>query len=65
LEHLHVLDVDDHPKLYDMPELVGRIHGWGEAAVIRDGRIVFVTMLGEDRNRIQEHCDELLRAYDT
>ena len=64
LERLHVFDVDHHPELYDMPEFVGRIHGWGEAAVVRDGRIVFVTVLGKDQNRIQEHCDELFRAYD-
>ena len=64
LEQLHVLDVDRHPELYDMPELSGRIHGWGETAVVRDGRIVFVTVLGKDQSQIQEHCDELLRAYD-
>jgi hypothetical protein len=63
LEQLHVLDVDHHPELYDMPEFSGRIHGWGEAAVVRDGRIVFVTVLGEDQSRIQEHCNELFRAY--
>jgi hypothetical protein len=62
-EQLHVLDVDRHPELYDMPEFVGRIHGAGEAAVVRDGRVVFVTALGKDRSRIQEYCDELIRAY--
>jgi hypothetical protein len=31
LEQLHVLDVDCHPELYDMPEFVGKVHGWGEA----------------------------------
>lgn len=65
LERLHVLNVDNHPELHDLPEFVGRIHGWGEAAVVRDGRVVFVTVLGRDRLRIQEHLDELLRAYDT
>jgi hypothetical protein len=64
LEQLHILDVDRHPELYDMPEFVGRIHGWGEATVVRDGRIVFVTVLGKDQSQIQEHCDELFRAYD-
>src|SRR5688572_20034602 len=63
-EQLHVLDVDRHPELYDMPEFVGRIHGAGEAAVVRDGSVVFISALGKDRNRIQEYCDELLRAYD-
>ncbi|HEX4796654.1 MAG TPA: hypothetical protein VH370_22875 [Humisphaera sp.] len=64
LEQLHVLDVDLHPELYGVPELAGKIHGWGEAAVIRDGRIILVTVLGKDRSRIHEHCDELVRACD-
>lgn len=64
LDQLHVLDVEHHPELYDLPEFAGRIHGWGETAVVRDGRIVFVTILGKDQSRIQEHCGELLRAYD-
>lgn len=64
LERLHVLDLDRHPELYDLPEFVGRIHGWGEAAVVRDGRIVFVAVLGRDPRRIQEHCDGLFRAYE-
>ncbi|MEO6184644.1 MAG: hypothetical protein ABIP71_16380 [Verrucomicrobiota bacterium] len=63
-EQLHVLDVDRHPELYDMPEFAGKIHGWGEAAVVRDGRIVFVTVLGKDQSRTQEHCEELLKVYD-
>jgi hypothetical protein len=52
------------PELYDMPEFAGKIHGWGEAAVVRDGRVVFVTALGKDQSRTQEHCEELLRVYD-
>ena len=63
-EQLHILDVDQHPELYDLPELAGKIHGWGEAAAVRDGKIVFFTVLGKELSHIQEHCDELLRAYD-
>lgn len=63
LEHLVCIDVDREPEIYDVPEFSGKVHGWGEAAAIRDGRIVFVTVLGKDRSRIQEHCDELFRAY--
>lgn len=63
-EQLHVLDVDRYPELYQMPEFSGRIHGYGEAAVVRDGRIVFVTVLGKDRSRTSERCEELLRVYD-
>jgi hypothetical protein len=62
-EELHVLDVDDHPELYDLSELAGKIHGWGEALVVKDGRIVFFTRLGKDQPLIQEHCHELLRVY--
>jgi hypothetical protein len=62
-EHLLCVDVDREPEIYDVPELSGKIHGWGEAAVVRDGKIVFVTVLGKDLGRIQEHCDELFRAY--
>ena len=63
LEQLHVLDVDCHPELYDMPEFVGKVHGWGEASVVRDGGIIFVTVLGKDPSLFEEHCDELFRAY--
>jgi hypothetical protein len=62
-EQLHVLDIDEHPGLYDLPELTGKIHGWGEALIVKDGRIVFFTRLGKDQHLIQEHCDELLRVY--
>jgi hypothetical protein len=63
LEQLHVFNVDDYPELYDMPELSGKIHGWGEAAVVKDGRIVFFTRLAKEQHLIQDHCDELLRVY--
>ena len=62
-QQLHVLDVDHHPELYDMPEFAGKIHGWGEAAIVKDGKIVYVTVLGKDQNQIQNHCHELLRVY--
>jgi hypothetical protein len=62
-EQLHVFDVDQHPEIYDLPELAGKLHGWGEALVVKDGRIVFVTCLGKDQHLIQEHCDELLQVY--
>jgi hypothetical protein len=64
-EQLTVLNVDLHPELYDMPEFAGKIHGWGETAVVQNGRIVFVTVLGKDQDRFQEHFDDLLRAYNT
>jgi len=62
-EQLLVFSVDQHPEFHDMPELSGKIHGWGEALVVKNGRIVFFTRLGKDQRAIQEHCDELLRVY--
>ena len=62
-EQLFVLDVDQHRELYALPELVGKIHGWGDAMVVKDGKIVFFTRLGKDQHLIQQHCDELLRVY--
>lgn len=62
-EQLHIFNIDHHPELYDMPELSGKIHGWGEALVVKGGRIVFFTRLGKDQRLIQEHCNELLRVY--
>jgi hypothetical protein len=63
-ERLLCIDVDREPGVYGVPEFTGKIHGWGEAAVVREGRIVFVTILGKDLSRIQEHCEELLRVYE-
>jgi hypothetical protein len=62
-EQLHVIDVDRHTELFDLPELAGKIHGWGEALVVKNGEIVFVTPLGKDQHLILEHCNELLRIY--
>ena len=64
LEHLVCIDVDHEPGVYDLPEFAGKIHGYGETAIVRDGRIVFVTVLGKDRERIQEHCEELVKVYE-
>jgi hypothetical protein len=63
LEHFTSIDVDRQPEVYDLPELSGKIHGYGEAGVVRDGCIVFVTTLGKDKSQIQERCAELLRVY--
>lgn len=63
-DRLLCIDVDREPAVYDLPGFAGKIHGWGEAGVVRGGRIVFVTVLGRDKSCIQEHCEELLRAYE-
>lgn len=62
-EHLTCIDVDREPEIYKVPELSGKIHGHGEAAVVRHGRIVFTTTLGQDQSKIQERCEELLKAH--
>jgi len=64
LDHLTCIDVDREPDIYDLPELSGKIHGCGEAAVIKNGRIVFVTELGKDKRQIQNRCEELLKIYE-
>lgn len=43
---LVVVDADGCPDLYDMPEFLGKIHGWGETAWIKQGRIVSTSGLG-------------------
>jgi hypothetical protein len=62
-DQLHVFDIDLHQELNDMPEFIGKIHGWGETAVVKDGKIILVIVLGKNQNMFQQHCDELLRAY--
>jgi hypothetical protein len=62
-EQLHVFDIDQHQELYDLPELAGKVHGWGETLVIKDGRVVLFTRLGKNQHLIQENLDEILRVY--
>jgi hypothetical protein len=57
------IDVDQESGVYDLPEFSGKIHGFGEAAVVKDGRIIFVTVLGKDKAQADERCEELLRFY--
>ena len=64
-ENVICIDVDREPWIYDLPEFAGKIHGNGEAAVVKDGRVVFETSLGADKTQIQERCEELLRFYES
>jgi hypothetical protein len=43
---LIVADVDGSPALYEMPEFLGRVHGAGETAWVRNGRIIATSGLG-------------------
>jgi hypothetical protein len=33
-EQFHIFNIDHHSELYDMPELSGKIHGWGEVSAV-------------------------------
>jgi hypothetical protein len=41
-----VVDVDGSPALHEVPEFVGKVHGVGETAWVRDGKIVATSGLG-------------------
>jgi hypothetical protein len=43
---LVVADVDDSPDLYELPEFKGKVHGAGETAWVRDGKIIATSGLG-------------------
>jgi hypothetical protein len=43
---LVVADVDGSPDLYELPEFKGKVHGYGETAWVRDGKIVATSGLG-------------------
>ena len=64
VEELIALDIDLYPQLYELPEFSGKIHGWGEAAVIRNGNVVFFAALGKDQSKVLSLCEELLQAYE-
>jgi hypothetical protein len=64
LDNLTCVDVDREPGIYDLPELSGKIHGWGEVVVIKNSKIIFVTTLGKDKSQLQNRCEELLKIYE-
>jgi hypothetical protein len=43
---LVVVDVDGSPAFYELPEFLGRVHGAGETAWVRNGSIVATSGLG-------------------
>ncbi len=43
---LVVVDVDGSPALYEVPEFLGKVHGAGETAWIRAGKIVVTSGMG-------------------
>jgi len=41
-----VVDTDGCPDLYEAPEFAGKLHGSGEVAWVKDGRVVFTSGVG-------------------
>jgi hypothetical protein len=58
---LVVVDVDGSPDLYEMPEFKGKIHGAGETAWVKDGKIVATSALGLNMACFEPNTLALLR----
>jgi hypothetical protein len=43
---LVVVDVDGSPALYEVPEFLGKVHGAGETAWVRNGSVLATSGLG-------------------
>jgi hypothetical protein len=43
---LVVVDADGCPDIYDLPEFVGKMHGAGETAWVREGKVIRTSGLG-------------------
>lgn len=57
---LVVADVDGSPALYEVPEFLGKVHGAGETAWIRAGRIVATSGLGLNMDCFEPNTLSLL-----
>src|ERR1051325_1722952 len=57
------LEWKDAAPVYSLPELDGKVHAWGEAFVVKNGQVVFFTVLGKEKQEIQRRCEMLVRAY--
>lgn len=55
-----VVDVDGSPSLYEVPELRGKIHGAGEVAWIRKGKIIATSGLGLNLASYESNTASLL-----
>jgi hypothetical protein len=55
-----VVDTDGVPALYEMAEFLGRMHGAGETAWVKDGRIVRTSGLGFNPDCFVPNTLELL-----
>jgi hypothetical protein len=57
---LVVVDTDGCPDLYVLPEFEGKLHGWGEAAWIRNGQIICTSGSGYHPERFEPYTRQLL-----
>lgn len=57
------IDVDEHPTVCDVPELVGKIHAWGEVAIVLSGEVRSLHILARQNDRLDEMIDGLLNEY--
>jgi hypothetical protein len=59
---LVVVDTDGCPDLYELPEFAGKIHGAGETAWVRNGRILWTSGLGYHAESFEPLTRRLLGA---
>jgi len=62
---LVVVDADGCPDLYDTPEFLGKLHGAGETAWIKNGKIVCTSGLGYHPECFAENTRPLLNRNRT
>jgi hypothetical protein len=55
-----VVDTDGCPDLYECSEFVGQLHGWGEVAWVRGGRVVRTSGMGYHPECFDPFTRELL-----
>jgi hypothetical protein len=57
---LVVVDTDGCPDLYEAPEFVGQLRGWGEVAWVRDGRVLRTSGIGYHPECFEPYTRQLL-----
>lgn len=57
-----VVDTDKCPDLYECQEFAGQLHGWGEVAWVRDGRVVCTSGTGYHPECFEPHTRQLLAS---
>jgi hypothetical protein len=57
-----VVDTDGCPDLYECPEFAGQLHGWGEVAWVRGGRVVNTSGVGYRPECFEPFTRELLTS---